>query len=120
MTIGERIKSIRKSLGVTQEEFGAHISLGAPMISLLENGTAKITDRTAKSICNEYNVNYDWLINGNGEMYKQTPSDDTLIAKIKDIINLYPSLYETAKLVSSHMTNEDWKRLNVLLKEMGG
>lgn len=120
MSIGERIKFIRKELGLTQEEFGNRIGLVASMICLLENGTAKYTERTLKSICNEYGINREWLENGNGEMRISDCAKETLSHEFSDIICAYPSLYETAKMVSKHMTQSDWKRVNELLREMGG
>jgi transcriptional regulator with XRE-family HTH domain len=66
MTQGERVKAVRKSLGLTLENFGAKIGLKKSGLSLIENGRNELTDGNAKAICREFNVNEDWLRTGAG------------------------------------------------------
>lgn len=48
--------------------FGTIIGLRSS-ISEIENGKAPITERTIISICSKFNVNENWLRNGQGEMF---------------------------------------------------
>lgn len=73
MTQGERIRSIRKELGLTLEKFGEKLGVKKNSISQLENGKNSLTDQMTKSICREYNVNYDYLMDGEGEMFDDLP-----------------------------------------------
>ncbi len=73
MTEGERLKEIRKQNGLTLEIFGARLGVGKQAISKLEKGENKITVQMKKAICREFNVNYDWLEYGTGEMYSDLP-----------------------------------------------
>lgn len=73
MTQGERVKEVRKSLKMTLEEFGSKVGVAKQTISRIENGINNLTDQMAKSICREYNVNYDWLVSGEGEMFSDLP-----------------------------------------------
>lgn len=73
MTQGERVKEVRKSLKMTLEEFGNKVGVAKQTISRIENGINNLTDQMAKSICREYNVNYDWLVSGEGEMFSDLP-----------------------------------------------
>lgn len=73
MTEGERLKEIRKQNGLTLETFGARLGVGKQAISKLEKGENKITVQMKKSICREFNVNYDWLESGEGEMFSNLP-----------------------------------------------
>lgn len=73
LTQGERIRKIRKALGLTLEKFGVNLGVKKNAISQLENGINNLTDQMAKLICREYNVNYDYLINGTGEMFSDLP-----------------------------------------------
>lgn len=61
MEQGERIKTIRKSLKLTMEQFGKRIGVTKSTISNIENGNRNATDHMIKSICREFNVNEDWL-----------------------------------------------------------
>ena len=73
MTPGDRIKILRASyLGLTLEQFGANLGMKSNSISQLENNINALTNATAKAICREYNVNYDWLMYGEGDMLKDT------------------------------------------------
>ena len=73
MTQGERIKEIRTTLGKTLEEFGEKLGVQKSSISKIERGDRALTDQMARSICREYNVSYDFLITGEGEMFDNLP-----------------------------------------------
>lgn len=73
MTQGERIREIRKELNLTLEKFGERLGVGRGAISAIELGNRNLTDQMARAICREYNVSYDYLINGEGEMFDDLP-----------------------------------------------
>lgn len=73
MTHGERVREIRKALNLTLEKFGVKLGVGKQAISKIEKGENSLTDQMAISICREYNVNYDYLMNGDGEMFDALP-----------------------------------------------
>ena len=78
MTINKRIKELRKAIGgngITQQELADTLGLKRNTIATYEIGKAIPSDRVISDICNRYNVNEDWLRNGNGEMFRQ-PSDE--------------------------------------------
>ena len=97
MTTGERVKEIRKTLNLTLEKFGEKVGVGKTAISKIEKDERNLTDQMAKSICREYNVNYDYLIYEEGEMFSDLPQTilDELCAQYslndfdKAIIELY-------------------------------
>lgn len=68
MTIGDRIKEIRKFNSKTQDEFAKSIGVGQAALSALEKGSRNVTDRNISIICNTYNINEGWLRDGAGEM----------------------------------------------------
>lgn len=71
----ERIRALRKELGLTLEEFGSFIGMKKNSLSQIENGKNNITEQTILSICktnwNGKFVNEDWLRNNTGEMFKE-------------------------------------------------
>lgn len=69
--MNERIKQIRRELGLTQTEFAERIGLKQNSIALIESGKRNISDQAVLSICREYGVNEEWLRTGTGE--KMTP-----------------------------------------------
>lgn len=68
--MNERLKELRKYLGLSGEKFGEKIGLKKVVISQMENGKSGITDRTITSICKEFNVNEKWLREGEGDMFE--------------------------------------------------
>lgn len=73
MTQGERVKEIRKTLDLTMEKFGEKLGVGKTAISNIENNNRNLTEQMTKAICREYNVNYDYLMYGDGEMFDDLP-----------------------------------------------
>ena len=71
MSQGKRIRDLRKSLGMTLDNFGERIGLKKSAVSLIENDKNSVTDQVVKSICREFNVSEEWLRTGQGEMFKQ-------------------------------------------------
>lgn len=73
--MNNRLKEIRNTLGLSQEEFGKRIHLSKPTISALENATRSISERVVNDICREFNVNSLWLEEGKGEMFSSYSED---------------------------------------------
>lgn len=74
MEIGDRIKILRKTLGLTQAQFAAGINLKPTVIGMYENNQRSVLDRNLLLICIQYNVNEEWLRFGTGEMFKKSES----------------------------------------------
>lgn len=84
MTQGERVREVRKALGLTLDKFGEHIGIKKSALSSIENGKSNLTDANVKSICREFSVDYIWLTTGQGEMFVE--SDDDFIERIDRIM----------------------------------
>ena len=84
MTQGERVKEVRKALGLTLEKFGERLGLKKNAISQIETGKNSLTEQNTKAICREFSVDYMWLTTGEGEMFIDT--DDDFIERIDRIM----------------------------------
>lgn len=73
MTQGERVLEIRKALSLTMDKFGEKLGVQKSAISKIEKDRVNLSDQMVKLICREYNVNYDWLMDGEGEMFSDLP-----------------------------------------------
>ncbi len=80
MTQGEKIKAVRKNLGLTLEKFGEKLGVTKVAIFNIEKGNRGLTEQMAIAICRTYNVNYDWLIHDEGEMFSNAP--DTVLDEL--------------------------------------
>ena len=66
--MNERVKELRKFLGLSGEKFGERIRVAKSTISNIENGNRSVTEQHIKSICREFGVSEEWLRTGEGEM----------------------------------------------------
>lgn len=89
MTINQRFKILRKNiLNKTQLEFADILDMTHAGISKIESGSNTLTEKNIKIICKEFNVNYDWLVDGNGDIFIDT--DRTTIELLADDYKLRP------------------------------
>lgn len=86
--IGDRILQLRKELSLTQEEFGNKIGIKKSSMSSIEKNKSNPSEQTIKFICKEFNVNYDWLVDGKGEIFIDT--DRATIELLADDYKLRP------------------------------
>lgn len=78
--MNERLKLLRRELGLNQKELGERIKLSQTHISSLENGAREMTDRILADICREFNINDNWLRNNEGPMFIE--SDSMIISEL--------------------------------------
>ena len=69
MSIGNRLKAIRKALNLNQTEFGAHINLSQTTIGQYEKETRPITERVISQLVSEFHINEEYLRHGTGDMF---------------------------------------------------
>ena len=81
--MNKRIKELRKSEGLTQQEFGERLGLRPNSVSQIESGVNTPSEQTLLSICREFNVREEWLRRGDGPMKKP----QTRREAIEDFLN---------------------------------
>lgn len=109
MTQGERVKAVRKSLGLTLEKFGEKIGLKKNSLSQIENGKNNLTDQNILSICREYSVNEEWLVNGTGEMFSEVDREDQIMRWAASVLKEDSSSFQKRFVAMlSSLRDEDW------------
>lgn len=74
MTLGERIKKVRRDKDLTQQLFAERIGTTANVLTNYETGRRNPSSSVINNICKTFNVNEEWLRNGTGEMYGPKPT----------------------------------------------
>ena len=115
MTQNERVKEIRKSLGLTLEKFGERIGVTRGSMSNIENGNRNLTEQMTKSICREFSVDYMWLTTGEGEMFIDT--DDDFIERIDRIMAGEDEARKNLFKFMLELSDEDIVALDRLMKK---
>ena len=72
--MGQRLKLIRKTLGMTQEQLAQRLGVGKTALSMIETGKARLSNRNKGILVQEFNVSPEWLESGEGEMFNADPS----------------------------------------------
>lgn len=109
-----RIRILRKSLGLTQKEFAEKLGIQQNTVSCMEKDDAVPTQKNIKLICSQFSVNEEWLLHGTEPMFlvvdkKQkeffdifnelTPTlQDHLISTAKELLKAQTRLQETEEL----------------------
>lgn len=112
--MNERLKSIRKILGLTQQEFADRLGVKRNTVATYEVGKSNPSDAAVLLICREFNVNETWLRTGEGEMFEELTEqektmkyvarllkdvDSKVASAIKAFIVTYGELDDTSKKV---------------------
>lgn len=93
MTIGERIKYLRKSiLELNQEDFSKKINISRSNLGNIEIGRIKVTDRVVGDICRELSVEEKWLRDGTEPIFSKAKDPFT-----NEIVKIYDFLSEDNK-----------------------
>lgn len=74
----DRIKAVRKALGLSQAEFGSRVGVKGNTVGNYEIGLRTPSDAIIFSICREFKVSEDWLRTGQGQMFVQMDEDQEL------------------------------------------
>ena len=110
--MNERIRQLRKSLGLTLEEFGAKVGVTKTAVSRLENGERNLTDQMFLSICREWNVNEEWLRTGEGDMFVEMTRDEQIASFIGSIqANVDDSFKKRFISMLSTLDEPEWELL---------
>lgn len=67
--MNKRIAQIRRDNKLTQSEFGKRLSVSRDVISNFENGRVEPKQLFLDHLCTVFNINKNWLLTGEGEMY---------------------------------------------------
>lgn len=83
--MNDRIKKLRRTLDLTQQEFASKIGSVQNTITGYETGRRVPSSQVITLICKTFNVNEEWLRTGKGEMFIPAPSSalDALVEERK-------------------------------------
>lgn len=110
--MNERIRLLRKELGLNQSDFGNKIGVKQGTVAGYESGARTPLDAVVSSICREFDVNEEWLRTGEGEMFEQMTEqqkllkytgmllkdkDSAIVNAIQSFIVTYEQLDDTSK-----------------------
>lgn len=112
----DRFKELRETLSLTQQKFADRLDISRNFVAQIEMGNKVPSERTIKDICREFKVNYDWLVNGTGDMFQDDDSDAQAIV---DSIMTGDNDFAKKTLVKfARLSEERWRQLQEILEEL--
>lgn len=116
MNINERIRKVRKTLDLTQSEFGKRIRLKGNSIALIEGGR-NTSEQTIFSICKTFNVNEQWLRTGAGEMFVAKSKEEELSEAVNTLLSDESPEWRRRLVVALfRFESSDWDKLEQALR----
>lgn len=110
MYIYERIKILRKNLGLSQPKFGEKMGVSRDVISNIELGRVEPKEMIINLICKTFNVNPLWLSEGQGKIFIDSPQ-----SLIEDL-SVEFDLNDTEKKIVSNFVNLSKEERNQIIE----
>lgn len=108
----ERIKELRKALGLTQQKFADGMGVKQNTIAQYESGRNAPIDAVITLICRTYSVNETWLRTGEGEMFQPKSRNDELLDYARRIAEGNPGSIQAKILTAmTRLTDAQWEVL---------
>ena len=119
--MNERIKKLRKTLGLIQQEFAENIGIKRNTVAQYEIGRNEPIDAVISLICKAYNVSESWLRDGLGPMFVEITRDDQIAAFIDSAMKGEDANFKRRLLsVLSRLGEDEWALLERRLREVLG
>lgn len=113
--MNERLKKLRKTLDMTQQEFADRIGTKRNTIAKYETDTNAPSAAVISLICREFNVNEEWLREGKGEMFIKMTRDEEIATFIGKTLHSEEDSFKKRLISALSALNEsDWETLEKL------
>lgn len=115
----ERIKKLRKTLGLTQQQFADRLGIGRGNIATYESRDSNLSDAVIMLICRTFNVSETWLRTGAGEMFEQVDAMADMEKKLREVLKDRPdSLREKVITALLNLDEECWDVVEKFTREL--
>ena len=116
--VKERLKALRKELGLTQEKFAERLSMKRNTIATYEIGRNEPIDAVIALICREFNVNEAWLRTGEGEMFIHLSRNQVIADFAADLIKEGGTFRKRLVEALAKLDESEWEALEKLSNEL--
>ena len=115
----ERLKKLRKTLDLTQQEFADKIGSKRNTVAKYETEANTPSAAVISLICREFNVNEDWLRNGTGDMFLPTDRNADIAKLTKQLLNEESDSFKNRFIsILANLSVEEWEFLEKKAKEL--
>lgn len=115
--MNDRIKELRKALGLSQDEFGRRLGVTRGAVTNIELNKVEPKPLFVDLICREFNVNELWLREGIGEMFQERTRSEELAAFFGDV-QAESGFKEAFLTVLARLGPEEWALIERKAREL--
>lgn len=115
--MNDRIKELRKALGLSQDEFGRRLGVTRGAVTNIELNKVEPKPLFVDLICREFNVNELWLREGIGEMFQERTRSEELAAFFGDV-QAEGGFKEAFLTVLARLGPEEWELIERKAREL--
>lgn len=116
MSLSERIKMVRKTINLTQTEFGDRIGIAQNTIAAYEAGRREPQEVTLKAICDKFGISYKWLKYGEGEMTAEVDND--VLSIINQILSAEDETTKQVFRAFANFDERDWQTIKKMIDNL--
>ena len=114
-----RIRELRKELGLTQAEFGERLGIKANTVGNYETGLRVPSDAIIFSICREFDVNEDWLRTGSGDMFIVKTRSQEIVDFMSELMNDPDDSFKRRFIESvAQLSEDEWKVIEQIIDRL--
>lgn len=118
-SLKDRIKKLRKDLGMTQQEFADKLGLKRQTVAAYEIGKIEPSNSILLMICDKFPVEKEWLQNGTGEMHTARTRNQEIQRFANDIMEEPDESFKKRFIQSLSRLNErDWETILKIVNEL--
>lgn len=114
--MNERIRNIRKALGLTQTEFAEKLGIKQNSLANIEIGRRNASNPLVLCICREFGVNLDYLLHGEEPMF--APRDVTALEKIDQYLTGDNPFVRAVFVELANLSEKEWEVLYKFMRKV--
>lgn len=112
----DRLKALRKTLKLSQTEFGKRLGMGIGVICNFEYGNTTPNELQLDLICRTYGCDRIWLETGEGEMFREPTIDEQIAGFVGDVLSDKGDEFQKRVMrILASLGPEGWKALSDFL-----
>lgn len=118
--MNERIKQLRKMLGLSQEEFGKRLGLTRGAITNIELNKTEPKPLFIDLICEVFDVNKKWIEDGEGEIFKKLSIEEEIAGFVGELLKDKNDTFKKRYIAMlSKLDEAGWAALEQVAISMG-
>lgn len=113
-----RVKQLREELKLSREKFADNMRVSPFVIRNIEYDVTEVKPMLVKQICETYNVNEKWLLDGEGEIFNKRTLEEELIEAFGAILNDDDTFRKKFISVLAQLDENGWNAIEEFCKKV--